>query len=98
MKKKNYFIRIMLIFFSVVLFSLLTYSQSTNRINGRVVDEANEPIVGATVVIKGTQQGIISDAEGKFVLPSVPDNILLQISFVGYQTKEVKPTKNMVVV
>ena len=56
---------------------------------GLVVDAAGEPIIGASVVEKGTTNGVVTDINGKFTL-NVKQGAILRISFVGYQTLEVK--------
>ena len=60
-------------------------------IKGVVVDATGEAIIGANVVVKGTTNGIITDIDGNFSL-NVPLNCTLQISYIGYKTKEVKVT------
>lgn len=68
------------------------------QISGVVVDEKGEPIIGASVQVKGTTTGTISDYDGEFAL-SVPDDATtLTVSFVGMQTQEVEIKKNMRVV
>lgn len=60
-------------------------------IQGTVVDKnLNEPIIGASIVVKGTSHGTITDVDGNFSLTEVPVNSLIVASYVGYQTKEVK--------
>ena len=56
---------------------------------GYVVDENGEPLPGATVMIKGTNSGTVTDADGKFVLSNVPQNAEIQISFIGMQVQEI---------
>ena len=62
-----------------------------------VVDATGEPIIGASVVEKGTTNGIVTDIDGKFIL-SVKTGAILKISFVGYQPQEVKATPTMKIV
>lgn len=57
-------------------------------VTGVIVDENQVPIIGANVVIKGTTNGTITDLDGKFVLQNVPDNAVLQISYIGYLEQE----------
>ena len=47
-------------------------------------DKAGEAVIGASVVVKGTTNGVITDLEGNFVLSNVPDGATIQISYVGY--------------
>ncbi len=59
------------------------------EVSGRVSDEANNPMPGVNVVVKGTTQGTITDADGNYRV-SVPDeNSVLVFSFIGYREQEV---------
>lgn len=57
-------------------------------VRGRVVDEKGEPLVGATIRQKGGKNGAVTDINGNFLM-SVPDNAILQVSFIGYESVEV---------
>lgn len=63
------------------------------QVRGTVVDEAGEPAVGASIQIKGTTQGTVTDAFGNFTL-SAPTGGTLVISYVGYVTQEVPVSAN----
>lgn len=56
---------------------------------GVVKDSSGEPIIGASVVVKGTSNGVITDIDGNFSLSNVERGTTIQISFVGYQTQEI---------
>ncbi|WP_158827708.1 TonB-dependent receptor [Mucilaginibacter lacusdianchii] len=58
-------------------------------IKGVVVDETGEPLPGATVKIKGTTKGGITNEKGEFTIGDVPDDAILVISFSGYKAREV---------
>lgn len=58
-------------------------------VSGKVSDPTGEPIPGATVVVKGTTNGTITDFDGNFTLTNVPPDASLQFSFVGMTTQEV---------
>lgn len=64
--------------------------QQNGTCTGIVKDATGESIIGASVVVKGTTNGSITDIDGNFSLPNVPKGSTLVISFVGYQTTEVK--------
>ena len=67
-------------------------SQSTQQaktITGKVVDVAGEPIIGASVLVKGSSTGSVTDIDGKFSVEA-PVGSTLVVSFVGYATEEVK--------
>lgn len=61
---------------------------------GVVKDSNGGPIIGASVLEKGTTNGTITDLDGNFTL-SVSSGAVLQISYIGYKTLEVKATPNM---
>lgn len=61
-------------------------------ITGRIVDNEENPIAGASVMIKGGKTGIATTAEGKFSLKQVRPGDVLQVSAIGYSTKEIKIT------
>lgn len=63
--------------------------QQDNVCRGVVKDQTGETIIGASVVVKGTTNGTITGLDGDFVLSSVREGDIIQISFVGYQTIEV---------
>lgn len=60
----------------------------TGTVKGQVLDVSGEPIIGASVVLKGTTTGTITDIDGNFSLPNVTKGILL-VSFIGYKTQEI---------
>ncbi len=64
----------------------------TGTITGVVIDSEGEPLIGATVQVKGTSTGAATDIDGRFSL-NVPIGGELQISYVGYQTKTIKIEK-----
>ncbi|SHJ55306.1 TonB-linked outer membrane protein, SusC/RagA family [Tangfeifania diversioriginum] len=64
-------------------------AQQQPAISGTVTDEAGQPLPGVTVVVKGTTQGTVTNADGNYSLNNVPEDATLVFSFVGMQTKEV---------
>lgn len=75
----------------------VTEQMQSVAVNVLVVDAQGEPIIGANVVEKGTTNGGITDINGKIRM-NVTAGALLQISFVGYTTQEIKATPNLRVV
>ncbi|MEM9672601.1 MAG: TonB-dependent receptor [Bacteroidota bacterium] len=67
-------------------------ASTLEEVTGTITDENGEALIGATVSIKGTTRGTITDTEGKFTIDANEDDILV-ISFVGYTSKEV-PVNN----
>ena len=77
-----------------VVISLLSFSynnENTCLITGKITDDTNQPLIGASVLVKGTTQGTVTDIDGKYSL-EVPDckNAILVVSYTGYTNKEVK--------
>jgi len=62
-------------------------------VHGRIVNENNEPVAGASVQVKGTNKGATTGNDGVFVLKEVDENATLEISYVGFETITV-PVKN----
>lgn len=56
---------------------------------GRVLDETGAPVIGATVMVKGTSIATATDVDGRFALKSVDRNVTVVVSFVGYETQQV---------
>lgn len=63
--------------------------QQQNSISGTVTNSSGEPIPGATVVIKGTTRGTITDLNGNFTLSDVAPDAVLIFSFIGYLSEEI---------
>ena len=64
-------------------------TQQTETATGVVKDALGEAVIGASVVVKGTTNGTITDFDGNFSIPNVKKGDIIQISFVGYQTQEI---------
>ncbi len=60
------------------------------NLKGAVYDESNFPLPGANVVIKGTTNGTVTDAEGRFALDSDEPTVTLVISFIGFVSEEIE--------
>lgn len=64
-------------------------------LNGKVVDALGEPIIGANVIVKGTTNGLITNVDGDFTLTNVSVGDVIQVSYIGFLTQDVKVTGNM---
>lgn len=60
-----------------------------NMVSGTVVDGQNEPVIGASVMVKGTTSGVATGIDGDFSIAAKPSDVL-KVSAVGYKTAEVK--------
>lgn len=63
-------------------------TSAQKKITGRVLDEQGVPLPGATVLEKGTSNGVATNVDGRFEL-TVADDAVLQFSFMGYKTEEI---------
>lgn len=69
----------------MITFSL--YAQ--NAIKGVVIDETDTPLIGATVIVKGTNAGGITDLDGKFTI-NASKGAVLTVSYIGYKNQDIK--------
>ena len=95
---KRTILAICAVFITAVAFSSITIAkkaitpavaQQTQRVCFTVVDETGEPLIGVSILVKGTTRGAITDLEGNVCIDVRPGDVLI-ISYVGYQTQEVK--------
>lgn len=68
---------------------ILKMSDQQKSVSGKVTDTAGQPLPGVTVVVKGTTQGTVTNADGEYSLTNIPANATLLFSFVGMKTQEV---------
>ena len=80
----------------LLTFALLAVAQPADQkgaINGTVVDENGEPMIGASLRLQKSKQGTITDAEGRFALPSSSRGDMVTISYLGYESVTVAASK-----
>lgn len=70
-----------------LMITVSLYAQNT--VKGVIIDETDEPLIGATVMVKGTSNGTITDFDGNFTINAGKGSVLV-VSYIGYQTQEVK--------
>ena len=75
-----------------LLFAGSAGAQETKTIKGMVRDVTGEPLIGASVIEKGTNNGVIADVDGNFTL-TVPADATLSIAYMGYATREIHLAK-----
>lgn len=69
---------------------LQVYSQAQQlTVSGKITDTGGQPLPGVSVVVKGTVQGTVSNADGNYSLPNVPGNATLRFTFVGMLSQDV---------
>lgn len=91
-KKIRHILLVQIAFFLIGTFvlTITAYGQETEKatVNGIIVDNAGEPLAGASVTVEGTTNGVLSDSKGAFTLTTARGNTLV-ISFMGYKTQKV---------
>ena len=85
----------LLSFVTICLFAVsMAFAQKT--VTGTVVDDMGEPVIGASVLVKGTQIGSATDVNGKFSIKNVPNSAsTIMVSYIGMRTKEVAIKSNL---
>ncbi|WP_319500461.1 TonB-dependent receptor [uncultured Draconibacterium sp.] len=73
----------------IFLISQLGVFAQQKTLTGTVKDAESAPIIGATVIVKGTTIGTVTNVDGEYTLSEVPDNATLVFSFVGMKTQEI---------
>ncbi|MCR5453472.1 MAG: TonB-dependent receptor [Bacteroidales bacterium] len=94
-KKLTVFQRSILVLFAFLLPAAGFAQQIT--VKGEVMDVNNEPLIGVSIVVKGTTNGAITDLDGQFSL-KVDPGVILQFSYIGYIPQEIMATEKMKVV
>lgn len=85
----------LLSFIAICMFAVsMAFAQK--QVTGTVVDDLGEPVVGASVLVKGTTIGSATDLNGKFTIKDVPNSAsTLMVSYIGMKTKEVAIKPNL---
>jgi TonB-linked SusC/RagA family outer membrane protein len=80
----------------LLVFSFSFHSIAQNLIKGNVTNANGEALIGASVVIKSTNQGVISDIDGGYALKAKPDDVLV-FTYIGFQPKEIMVGNQLVI-
>ena len=88
------FMKILLIIKFVIVIICFTglidsVAQQSKKVTGKVTDQTGASVPGAAVLVKGTSAGIVTDIDGNYSLPNVPENAILQFSFIGLKSQEI---------
>lgn len=79
-----------------LLFSILSFAQNPqHRITGKIADASKVPIIGATIIEKGTTNGTVTDANGQFELRVTQSSAVLEIRMIGFKTVDVAAKSNL---
>ena len=73
-----------------LLLGLTTAMAQDTNVTGHVVDENGDPVIGATILVKGTTLGTVTDFDGNFTLDVPAEHKQLEISYVGMETMQVR--------
>lgn len=70
--------------------NIANVTQQSGTVTGTVKDKSGEAVIGATVSVKGTNTGVITDIDGKYTLSNVASDAILVISYIGMKTQEIQ--------
>lgn len=90
-KNKSWSLTLALFLIIFLLSPSVLFAQKQN-ITGKVVDDQGQPVIGATVVIKDTPTGVITNIDGEFVLVAPAKENMITVSMIGYNSVTVKAT------
>ncbi|MBQ9223391.1 MAG: SusC/RagA family TonB-linked outer membrane protein [Prevotella sp.] len=85
--------KIFLTLICALMCTMAAFAQG-NQVRGTVLDENGEPVIGASVMIKGTKTGTVTNVDGQFTLNDAVGKTLL-ITYIGYENQEVKAQRTM---
>lgn len=74
-------------FFPISINRTVQINRTIPQVKGTVIDQNGESVIGATVIVKGTSNGVLTDLDGNYVLSNVTQGATIEISYVGYITK-----------
>lgn len=88
--------RLLGILFSLLLIPVSAYAQTLRTVTGTVVDETDEPLIGATVKVIGESMGAVTDFDGHYTLKAPSTVKQLSFSYIGYETLTVNVTSDVI--
>ncbi len=83
--------------FPIMMFALFlstTLHAQSQKFSGTVVDETGEPIIGASITVKGQKTGSVTDVDGNFQIQAAPGSTIV-VSYIGFTAKEAKAADNL---
>ncbi len=91
------FLSVIVTFLCLILFSLSAHAQVID-VRGTVKSATGEALIGATVQVKGAAKGTVTNINGEFALEAVSNKAVIQVTMIGFVTKEVAVAKNLNIV
>lgn len=73
----------------LLLAAMPVFSQ-TRTVTGTVTDALGDPLIGVSILVQGTNNGVVTDIDGKYTLANVPENGTLTLSYIGMLSQDVK--------
>lgn len=78
----------------LLVFSVSSFVLAQTQVSGVVLDDADVPLPGASVQVKGTNNGVVTDFDGNFAISLSDGNRILIVSYVGFKTQEISANDN----
>ena len=74
----------------VCLLAAMPVFSQTKTVTGIVTDVLGDPLIGVSILVQGTSNGVVTDIDGKYTLKDVPENGTLTLSYIGMLSQNVK--------
>lgn len=78
-----------ILLFVLLMVGLCSVALEAQTVTGKITDTNGDPLIGASVLVKGTSTGTVTDLDGMFTLDGVPEGSILSLSYTGYVSMEV---------
>ena len=78
------------LFLMVCLLAAMPVFSQTKTVTGIVTDVLGDPLIGVSILVQGTSNGVVTDIDGKYTLKDVPENGTLTLSYIGMLSQNVK--------
>ena len=85
--------RFLFLTFMLVLATCMSVAQESSgsiTVSGTVTDATDEPLIGASVIVKGAQNGAVTDIDGNYTIKNVPEDAILVFNYVGFSPQEIQ--------
>jgi TonB-dependent SusC/RagA subfamily outer membrane receptor len=83
--------------FFLLFFSFLEINAQNKSITGTVTDTNNEALIGVTIQVQGTTKGTVTDYDGKYMIPDIPGDAKILVSYIGMQSQVIDVNNRSVI-
>ena len=83
--------------FFLLSLSFLEINAQNKSVTGTVTDTNNEALIGVTIQVQGTTKGTVTDYDGKYMIPDVPGDAKISVSYIGMQSQVIDVNNRSVI-